>query len=254
MSSSAPQDPPLPEDEPATSVVTVRSVLRILSLIAVVAIAAVIVSRILPPRNEIVDIVDDAGAWGPVLAIGGVAVLLLALTARTPLAWVAGALFGWVPAMIYILVGTMLAAMAGFALGRVFGREWVNQVLSHRSPGPIRSWIASTLSKADAWLGKHGVVGVGLVRLVPAAPYGVVSYLFGTTGTRFAPYTLGCFFGGLPATIGNTAIGAAIWGPAAVPVAVGVLLGLATLTLSVRWWLQRRGQSQEPAPQEPTTT
>lgn len=211
------------------------------ALIAVVGIAAVVVSRLLPPRDEIVGIVDSAGIWGPILAIGGIAFLLLVLTPRTPLTWIAGALFGWVPAMIYVMAGTMIAAIIGFFLGRAFGRELVAGVIYRKSPGPIRNRIATIMARADEWLGKHGVIGVGLVRIVPAAPYGLVSYLFGTTGTRTGQYIAGCFVGGLAPTVGNTAIGAAIWGPAAVPVAVGVLLALATLTLTVRWWLQKRG-------------
>lgn len=250
MNSSPPQVSPSTEDHSASPVVTVQSVLRTIGLIAVVGIAAVIVSRLLPPRSEIEGIVDSAGAWGPVLAIGGIAFLLLVLTPRTPLTWIAGALFGWVPAMIYVMAGTMIAAVIGFFLGRAFGRELVAGVIYRKSPGPIRNRIATMMAQADAWLGKHGVIGVGLVRIVPAAPYGLVSYLFGTTGTRTGQYVAGCFIGGLAPTVGNTAIGAAIWGPAAVPVAVGVLLGLAIMTLTVRWWLLRRGgkvlQPQEP--------
>ncbi|QSB05595.1 TVP38/TMEM64 family protein [Natronoglycomyces albus] len=250
MTANTPTDPPAPED-----VVSKRAGLRLVALITMVGIAAVVISNVLPERSEITEIVEAAGVWGPIIAIVGVAVLLMALVPRTPLCWVAGALFGWVPAMIYILIGTMMAALLGFIAGRAFGREWVASMLNRPHPGRIRRRVTTIMAGADSWLGKHGILGVGIIRLVPAAPYGVVSYLFGTTATKFRYYAVGCLLGSLPGTVGNTAIGAAIWGPAAVPVAVGVLVGLATLTLTLRYWLLRSSASpiKQAVQEEPVT-
>ncbi|GAB3658258.1 hypothetical protein GCM10027589_18730 [Actinocorallia lasiicapitis] len=217
-----------------------RSVARFGALVAGAASAALAAALLMPDKEVIAKFVQEAGLFGPVIAVTGCALLTLALVPRTALAFLGGLLFGLGPGSAYVLVGALLGASASFAAGRLLGREF----LMERLKGSGR--LTRRLAKLDGWLGRHGVLGVIFVRLLPIAPYGLTSYAFGTSATGFRPYLVGSAIGAVPTTVGYAALGAAVWGPDAMPMAIGVLSAIGLMSLAVTVLLRRTTMLRSP--------
>ncbi|GAB2823407.1 hypothetical protein GCM10022221_21890 [Actinocorallia aurea] len=235
---SAPPGDPAPPPAPARRPVLKSPALRFALLVAGVVAAAALSAFVLPDREGIAAAVEGAGPLGPVLAVLGSTLLIMAMFPRTALAFVSGLLFGLGPGMAYVLAGALLGASAAFLVGRSLGREYVDALLAAR-PGGWRGRVAARLAGLDGWIGRNGVVGVLTVRFLPVANFGLVSYAFGTSAARYRHFLLGTGIGALPSTFGYAALGAAVFGEDAVPVALGVLTGLGLLSLVVTMGLHR---------------
>ncbi|GIG60777.1 TVP38/TMEM64 family protein [Longispora fulva] len=198
-----------------------------------------------PPDAAAIDAyVSGSGRAAPLVAVAGSAVLTCAMVPRTVLAFVGGLLFGTLAGGLYVLVGALLGAAVAFGAGRVLGRDFVLARSASRAEGRI--------ARLDAWLGRRGVFGVLAVRLVPLAPYGLMSYAFGTTGTRFRDFLAGSALGATPTSLGYAAVGAAALTASPTALAVGAgALGLLMLagTWAAGWARTRLGvPGTPPAP------
>jgi uncharacterized membrane protein YdjX (TVP38/TMEM64 family) len=138
--------------------------------------------------------VRSAGIAGPVLAISVAAVLSAAMVPRNALAVAGGLVFGPVAGAVYVLVGSAVGAVLAFALGRWLGRD------------VISGWRRA--AHADRWLAARGTLAVLTVRLLPVAPFGLASYVFGTTGVTTRAYILGTVLGVVPSTVVYANLGA----------------------------------------------
>jgi uncharacterized membrane protein YdjX (TVP38/TMEM64 family) len=213
--------------------------LRFGLLVAGAACAAGLAAFALPDRQGLAALVESAGSLGPVLAVFGTSLLILALFPRTVLAFVGGLLFGVGPGALYSLAGALIGAGIAFWLGRSMGRELIDAAMnSSQTPG-IRGRIARRVTQIDAWLGRHGILGVLTIRLLPVAPYGLMSYAFGTSATRLRDFLLGSLIGATPSTFGYAALGAAVLGPSAVPTTLAVISGLGIVSVALTIGLRR---------------
>ncbi|GAB3984703.1 hypothetical protein GCM10027615_72840 [Plantactinospora veratri] len=87
------------------------------------------------------------------------------------------------------------------------------------------------------------MLGVVSVRLIPIGGFGLVSYGYGTTGARLAPFLFGSVLAATPSAFGYAAVGAAAVSPDEVnwlAVTPGALGLVATAVLAVRWWQAER--------------
>jgi uncharacterized membrane protein YdjX (TVP38/TMEM64 family) len=192
-------------------------------LILVLAVVALAVAGYtLSPHR----VAESAASLGPVAAIGAATLLLLALVPRTLVSLTCGALFGAVIGASYALVAAMLAATLGFAAARWLARGVVAQRLRGRA------------YRLDAWLSRRGLLAVIVVRLVPIAPFGLVSYLYGVTSVRTRHYLAGTFVGAAPSAITWAGVGAAAINPAGIrPLTlVPPLVGLVVTIAAALWW------------------
>ncbi|MFY1637515.1 TVP38/TMEM64 family protein [Solwaraspora sp. WMMB335] len=188
---------------------------------------------------------DGLGPAAPVVAILAGAVLLVALVPRTFITLTWGALFGPVAGAGYSLAAAALAALIGFAVGRWLGREFVTgQLGAGRAPG---GRVRERLARLDGWFSTHSVLGVMTVRLLPVSGFGMVSYGYGTTGARLAPFLVGSVLAAAPTAVGYAVLGSAVvtggevnW-LAAAPAGLGALATLALLLrlLPRRSWTGR---------------
>lgn len=154
-----------------------------------------------PELEQIRDAVERLGPGAPVAAILGGALLLVALVPRTFLTLAWGAIFGPLYGAGYTLAAAALAATAGFAVGRLLGRDFV----SERARG--------RLARLDGWFSRQSMLGVASVRLLPFASFGLVSFGYGTTGARLLPYLTGTLVSAVPSAFGYAAVGAAVVSP-----------------------------------------
>jgi uncharacterized membrane protein YdjX (TVP38/TMEM64 family) len=182
-------------------------------------------------------VAEAAAAAGPVAAIGAASLLLLALIPRTVVSLACGALFGLAAGAAYALTAAIIAATVGFAAGRWLVRGVVADRLSGRT------------AVLDSWLSRRGLLAVLVVRLVPIAPFGLVSYCYGATGVRTRHYLLGTLAGAAPSAVTWAGIGAAAIDPAGIgPLTLlPAALGLIVTAGAALWWRasmrRERGQS-----------
>ena len=200
---TAPQPPPgIPADpgppaEPGGTAGRVRFGLLLVTLAGLVAAAS---TGVLPDLNRMAAALPTSGSLGSLAVIGAAALLLSALVPRTVVAAGAGLLFGATAGALYVMAGALLAAVLAFEVGRWLGRDYIR---AHRRAAVV-----------DGFLERHGITGVLVLRLLPIAPFGLVSYAFGATAVPRSAYLLATALGIAPSTIVFATLGAHALTPA----------------------------------------
>lgn len=210
--------------------------LRFALLVTMIGLLAAAVALVgVPKPADVATAVADLGALGPVVVIVSSAMLLAALVPRSVLAAAAGLVFGPLLGAGYILAGAAVGALVAFALGRLLGRDFLA--------------TRRRLARLDRWLTDRGIWAVVLLRLLPVAPFGLVSYGFGTTGIRVRHYLLGTAIGVAPSTLVFAYLGAAAMAPGSPAfllslLAAAVLVAASAITHAA---LRRRAVDGRPA-------
>lgn len=221
-----------------------RSARRFLILLACVgALAGLAFLAPLPSLHEVPRLASQLGPAGPVIAVIGGALLLIAMVPRTAITLATGALFGPVGGTGYALGAALLGALIAFCLGRILGRDFVADRVRGR------------LARLDCWFKRQSVFGVITVRLLPIGGFGLVSYGYGTTGARIRPYLIGTVLASVPSTVGYAAVGAAAVHPHGMNwfgFAPSLLGLVATAVVVGQWRLnRRRARTAAPSPANP---
>jgi uncharacterized membrane protein YdjX (TVP38/TMEM64 family) len=131
--------------------------------------------------------------------------MLLALTGFPQILLFAGTVLAFGPqtGALYSWIATMASATFTFFLGHMFGGGWVRRLGSDR--------VQSTID----FLGRHGILASGLIRVVPSAPFLVVNAAAGAAHIPLWKYWLGTGVGIVPkialvATLGAVAPDASV--------------------------------------------
>ena len=134
--------------------------------------------------------VDGLGVWGPVVFIAGYAGATVAFVPGSVLTLAAGAIFGLVRGVAYVLVGATIGASLAFLVARYIARDAIEQ------------WLEGNLRFAaiDRAVGREGLKIVFLLRLSPVFPFNLLNYALGLTKVRFADYFIACL-GMIPGTL-----------------------------------------------------
>ena len=137
--------------------------------------------------------------------------------------------FGPWEGLTYAMSGVLLAALAGYALGRQVNRERVRRIA-----GPRLNRIATLLQH-------RGIVAVALVRFVPVAPYQVVNVVMGAMRVKLRDFVVGTFLGmlpgGLAATVLSDQVAVALRDPRAIN---GWLIAAAVCGFAALAWFGHR--------------
>jgi uncharacterized membrane protein YdjX (TVP38/TMEM64 family) len=141
--------------------------------------------------------VEHSQVVAPLVAVIGSALLVAAITPRTLLAFVGGALFGTTAGTVYVLAGVTAGAGLAFGIGRLLGRDFVS--------GHLRGRFAMV----ERAVAERALTSVLVCRLIPIVPFGISNYAFGTASVRTMPYLVGTIVGAAPATVAYAGLGAA---------------------------------------------
>jgi uncharacterized membrane protein YdjX (TVP38/TMEM64 family) len=167
-----------------------------------------------PSRRDLLDAVAHSHVMAPMVAVLGSAVMVAAITPRTLLAFVGGALFGTGAGTAYVLAGVTAGAGLAFLIGRFLGRDFV---LGH---------LKGRFALVEQAVARRAFTAVLVCRLIPLVPFGVSNYALGTASVRTAPYLIGTLVGAAPATVAYAALGAAtIHGDATGVTCAGLAVG-----------------------------
>jgi uncharacterized membrane protein YdjX (TVP38/TMEM64 family) len=99
-------------------------------------------------------------------------------------------LFGPLLGGLLSILSANVAAMVCFSIGRLFGEQVVERLVSEK-----------TKEKIDRLAGTHGTRAVFVARLIPIVPFDAVSYLCGVGGVRAVPFFLATLLGQAPAAM-----------------------------------------------------
>lgn len=124
--------------------------------------------------------------WVPLVVLAGFLVgglLVLPVTLMVVLT-VAG--FGPVLGFVYALVGATASGMLSFAIGRVAGRRHVERLAGSR------------VYRFSARLGRHGLLAILLLRMVPVAHFTIISLTAGASHIRARDFFAGTLLGMAP--------------------------------------------------------
>ena len=102
--------------------------------------------------------------------------------------------FGPWEGLAYAMTGVVLAAVAGYWLGRMVNRDRVRRIA-----GPKIASIQRVLQN-------RGIVAVALIRFVPIAPFLVVNVVMGAMRVKFVDFVIGTFLGMLPGALAATVL------------------------------------------------
>jgi uncharacterized membrane protein YdjX (TVP38/TMEM64 family) len=125
--------------------------------------------------------IDSLGSVGAIAFIIIYIVATIALIPASLLSLGAGVVFGVVFGSLYVLVGSILGAVAAFLIGRYFARDWIAQKIKGN-----RKFMA-----IDEAVGREGFKIVTLTRLSPIFPFILLNYLYSITGVSLKDYILG---------------------------------------------------------------
>lgn len=168
-----------------------------------------------------------------VLIYGAIAALALPVT---PLAYAAGAVFGFIRAAILVWLGSMLGAVAGFYLARGVWAKPARRLLKHYEDK------LDSMSKGNVFLTSFRL------QLMPIVPFGAFNYAAAIARFDVLPFLAGTALGIIPGTAMATFIGAQIaagvHGKSKKPYLWGGLVALVALGLSFapKLWGKMRGK------------
>jgi len=155
--------------------------------------------------------VDGLGIWGPVVFVAGYAGATVAFVPGSVLTLTAGAIFGLVRGVAYVMVGATIGASLAFLVARYIARGAIEQRLHGNS----------RFAAIDRAVGREGRKIVFLLRLSPVFPFNLLNYALGLTNVRFVDYFIAClgmipgsllyiYYGKLAGDVAQLAGGAAV--------------------------------------------
>lgn len=180
---------------------------------------------------------DDAGWAGSALFTLACGVLVGVGVPRLALAFVGGALYGWVEGAILAQVGTFLGCWGTFAVGRSLGRKWVQSLVARRFP--------RAKSLLD-FIARHAFEANLVLRLTPVGNAFATNLLFSVSKVKSRTFLAATFLGTAPETVALALVGSAVKGTEVGPRLVGGFAVLAVLSVATAWWvrrLRRRGET-----------
>ncbi|MFP5344728.1 MAG: VTT domain-containing protein, partial [Gammaproteobacteria bacterium] len=140
---------------------------------------------------------DAQGAWGPLLFILVMTLVVVLVLPGVMFTTGAGFVFGVMEGTVYVVLGTTLGATLAFLLARhVFGARTARFILSH-----------ARLKLVSEELTPQGWKIVLLTRLVPFFPFKLSNYFFGLTRFSLRGFVSGSFAGVIPFSLHNVYLG-----------------------------------------------
>lgn len=143
-------------------------------------------------RTEILNI----GFFAPFIFMGIYTLATLFFVPKNFLSIVAGAVFGLLPGIGYVLIGATVGSIVAFFGSRLLGRTSIERLAGRR------------ISQFDARLGQSPFTGILIARLIPVIPFTLLNYAAGLSAVAFFPYVAATVVGMLPGTASYVALGA----------------------------------------------
>jgi len=171
--------------------------------------------------------------WAPLALVASYTPASLVMFPRWVITLAAVAIFGPWTAFVYAQAGALLAALCGYAAGKLVSRDTVRHMAGPR------------INRLTQLLRRRGLIAVTMVRLVPIAPFMVVNVVMGATRIRLHHFVIGTLIGMLPGMLAATVLGDQLTAVISEPgranlwIAAAAVLVLATVAYFGQRWLRR---------------
>ncbi|WP_425147214.1 TVP38/TMEM64 family protein [Deinococcus sp.] len=175
------------------------------------------------------------GGWGPlVLVIAFVVQAVMPVIPALVLTVVSLLAYGPLAGFLIVYSGTVLGAVAGYALGRGVGDPVIRALAGGRGR-----------DRAHAFAERQGVRGVILIRLMPVLSSDVMNLVAGATRMPFLPFLAATSAGALPVTLLISVLARVTAGdPARLGLWLAGLSAVVAFLAAGRWWWVRRAARQ----------
>ncbi|SDH46193.1 VTT domain-containing protein [Roseospirillum parvum] len=143
------------------------------------------------------------------------------------------AAFGPWSGLAYASLGALLSAGLAFGLGQLVGRDLIDRLGQGR------------VQRINHTLGRHGLMAMVGLRLVPVAPFTVINLAAGASRIRLSDFLVGTGLGMAPGLIALSVLGGSLMEvirqptPERVALLLAGILGWIGLTFLLRWLLTR---------------
>lgn len=127
-----------------------------------------------------------AEPWVPLVVLAGFLVGGILVLPVTLMVVLTVASFGPALGFVYALVGATASGMLSFAIGRAAGRRHIERLAGSR------------VYRFSARLGRHGLLAILLLRLVPVAHFTIISLTAGASHIRTRDFLAGTLLGMAP--------------------------------------------------------
>ncbi len=202
---------------------------RILAILPLLLLAALFLAAVLVPdvrstltKEGLVDLVERAGLWAPIVIVLVMAVaIVVSPLPNVPISAVLGMIYGpWMGTGLAV-TGAILGASAAFLIARHVGMRAI-RILTGRQA----SFCADCSERALEII----VFGA---RLIPVVSFDMISYGAGLSPLGFWRFFRASLVGMVPWTLFYTTVGAAVLDTPVLAAVLGTLLALAVLLLPV---------------------
>jgi uncharacterized membrane protein YdjX (TVP38/TMEM64 family) len=171
----------------------------------------------------------------PLLVIGAYAVGGLVVAPITMLIIATAMAFGPLLGFIYSLLGCLVSAALTYSIGSLIGRETMRRLAGRH------------VRRLSQQLGRHGLIAILIVRILPVAPFSIVNIMAGASEVRFGDFILATLLGMLPGLVLMTLFGdrlqSVLHDPRVETFIILVALSVA-LVLVMAWLRQRFGKPE----------
>jgi len=172
------------------------------------------------------------GVWGPLAVIAAYTLLTCAFVPGPVLAGASGLLFGTALGTAVAILSATLGASAAFLIARALAQRSYGAL----ARGRLRDWTARIEGR--------GFLAVVYARIVPGAPFALISYAAGVTRVRLRDFAGATAIGALPRAFAYAALGGSI-GNYSSPqglVAIGVLVAMGVGGAALLWRTRRQAR------------
>lgn len=200
------------------------ALLRVGALALVAALAfGLAVALLGRSTQDVRRVVDDAGAWAPVLYVALLTVLTCAFLPFPIMAAAGGLVFGVAEGTALAVLGGSLGALIAFLLARTVAGDAVARLAGER------------LERLQRAVEARGFVAVLYARIFPGVPRDLSNYLFGLTRVGALAFTAATVIGVAPRAYAYVALGGSLGSfdstQSIIAVALLVAMGLLGLVL-----------------------
>lgn len=173
---------------------------------------------------------DEAGFLGQIAFVAGCGLGVSVGVPRLALAFVGGAIFGWIEGTILAHIGTFFGCWATFVVGRHLGHAWVQGLVTRRFP------------RAKAlldFISRHGFEANVILRLTPVGNAFATNLLFAVSRVSLGTFLGATFVGTFPETAVMALLGSAAKGTEMAPRLLGGAVALVVIGVGAAWWTKR---------------
>lgn len=200
-----------------------KTLIKIAILLVIIAAMVLLWTTIdvkaLVDQEKIRQVVEANFLKGALLYIAVFTLVKFTFLPMTPLTAVGGYVFGDVWGALLATVAMTISSTLMFVITRVLGEEYAKRLIEDKF---------ERLAAYNDQLGRHGLLTVIFLRIIPVAPLGVVNFGLGLTKVKLWHFVLGSVIGTLPGNILLAAIGYRATDYSS-PLFIGLVCGYAVL-------------------------